>query len=228
MEVVLSRAKHNHTIINLHGRGSNATEYKDDFHESETSDHRTLIDVFPGIKWLYPTADIIPSRRFGSEMSQWFDMWETDEPQNRADEQARDLNLSVARIKQVILDEGKLVGLENVVLCGISQGAATAVTALLGLDRRLGGFIGFATWATMPVMQKVPGQAVLTTPVFLAHNRDDNVIDVKHGEALKGRLEELGMPVTWRTYATGGHWINEPACIDDLVGFLESVVDPKG
>jgi hypothetical protein len=32
---------------------------------------------------------------------------------------------------------------------------------------------------------------------------------------------QIGMPVTWREYADGGHWINEPQGIDDTVKFLQ-------
>jgi len=59
------------------------------------------------------------------------------------------------------------------------------------------------------------------TPVFLSHSKDDNVVPWQNGDMLWWRLEEdLGMEVEWRLYEDGGHWVNEPRGVDDIVGFL--------
>jgi lysophospholipase-2 len=64
--------------------------------------------------------------------------------------------------------------------------------------------------------------ACLATPVFLAYCRDDNVVPVVNGEEMCKRLRDLGMQVEWRDYKEGGHWVNEPDGVDDLVRFLRS------
>lgn len=63
----------------------------------------------------------------------------------------------------------------------------------------------------------------LSTPTFLSSSVDDDIVDVSLGRQAKALLEGLGMRVAWREYADGGHWLNEPHGIDDLVGFLETV-----
>ncbi|TKA28348.1 hypothetical protein B0A50_03815 [Salinomyces thailandicus] len=223
MEVRLPQSRHTHTVINLHGRDSDAVEYARDFLESETSDERNLLDTFPGIRWVFPTAVRIPSKRFGVEMSQWFDMWTTENPHEQNDDQMQDLGNSVATIKQVICDEAEIIGLENLILCGISQGAATAMRALLDLDIRLCGFVGFSTWLPGCGLSLANIKRAQCTPVFLAHCRDDETIDVKYGKAMMAQLKDAAMAVTWRSYEDGGHWINEPQGIDDLVEFLTKI-----
>jgi lysophospholipase II len=37
-------------------------------------------------------------------------------------------------------------------------------------------------------------------------------------------LESLGFMVTWKDYQDGGHWINEPQGVDDMVTFLHDEV----
>ena len=73
------RAAHTHTVIFLHGRDSDGREFADEFFESEASgpveQPRKLRDLLPGIRWVFPSAPILRSERFGIEMSQWFDIW---------------------------------------------------------------------------------------------------------------------------------------------------------
>jgi lysophospholipase-2 len=61
-------------------------------------------------------------------------------------------------------------------------------------------------------------------PVLLEHCRDDEVITVGNGQHLQGWLQSLGFNVQWREYADGGHWVNEPQGVDDLVGFLRAIM----
>jgi hypothetical protein len=46
----------------------------------------------------------------------------------------------------VIFAEAKVVGLDNIILGGISQGAATAVWALLCCGAKVGAFLGLCSW----------------------------------------------------------------------------------
>ena len=59
-------------------------------------------------------------------MPQWFDMWSTNNPHDREDEQQEAMNASVSRINGIIAQEISFVGhAQNVILAGISQGCAT-------------------------------------------------------------------------------------------------------
>jgi hypothetical protein len=52
MEIVPPTINHKYTIIFLHGRDSDAAEFKTDFFESQASDDRTLQEILQGIKWV--------------------------------------------------------------------------------------------------------------------------------------------------------------------------------
>lgn len=138
---------HTHTIIFLHGRDSTATEFSAELFESQASD-RTLAEIFPSVKWIFPTAKPLRCERFGVEMSQWFDMWSTENPEEREDLTIPGLNESVSFLLQLIRKEVDILGeASRVVLGGISQGCATAIHALFHFTNgQLGGFVGLCSW----------------------------------------------------------------------------------
>jgi lysophospholipase II len=48
--------KHTHTVIFLHGREDCGTWFAQDFFDPKSSDGRTLAEIFPSIRWVFPTA----------------------------------------------------------------------------------------------------------------------------------------------------------------------------
>ena len=158
-------------------------------------------------------------------MSQWFDMWSTENPLEREADQHTDLAVVVQSIHHVIDRESRIVGAQNVILGGISQGCAVAAHALLKQNKQLGGFVGLCGW--LPLQDTLPDLAptakALWTPVFLAHAQDDEVIAIQYGEQLRDGLIRQGINVRYQAYVEGGHWVKEPRGVDDLVYFLGSV-----
>lgn len=144
--VVAPTQTHTNTVIFLHGRDSTGCEFASDLIESQASDGRTLPETFPAVKWVFPTSKLRESARFKTEMSQWFDMWSTESPQERKELQVEGLRESIAVILSIIRKEASLVAPERIVLAGISQGCATAIYSLLYGGIRLGGFIGLCGW----------------------------------------------------------------------------------
>jgi len=197
-QVKLPTAAHTHTIIHLHGLGSNATEFASEFFESQISDGRTLPEILPSIKWVFPTAPVVYSARFNVYMSQWFEMLSTFDPHDRLstepDKADRQLAAAAKDLMQIVKTEAKTIGYDHVFLGGISQGAAIALHCLLEEVRTpLAGFIGLSTWLEKasrvdPVVCKHCMQA----NVFLGHAEDDGVVDIKYGREARDGLIELG------------------------------------
>lgn len=193
------------------------------------------------------------SARFESGLSQWFDIWSVETPEERKDLQVEGLRQSLALIRGVVNDEAKLVAPNRIFLGGISQGGATAIHVLLSDTKCLAGFIGLCSWlplqgevariaAAIQIKEKKknsePEQPpstdmalypepdrntpCLKTPVFLSHSIDDDVVPVANGDRLCLGLRQLGMIVTCKVYEDGGHWVNEPQGIDDMVTFIQN------
>lgn len=76
---------------------------------------------------------------------------------------------------------------------------------------------------TTLVLPNLSSTFVLETPVFLSHSQDDDVVPIANGKKLSTTLEKLGMVVSWKQYKDGGHWVNEPQGVDDIVSFIRVV-----
>lgn len=240
---------HTHTIIFLHGRDSTAAEFASELFESEASGPsdrpRTLRDLFPTVRWVFPTAPALRSARFETEMSQWFDMWSTEDPDERPELQLPGLRASASALGDVVREEERRAERSKIFVGGISQGLAVVVAALFAGREAwsgLGGVVGLCGW--MPLRGMVGAEdrsrqlgslykgtsndgpsdprSTLAVPIFLGHSGDDSVISVRHGRTLRDILDRFPeqVKVEWHEYDDGGHWLNEPQGMDDIVAFL--------
>ena len=252
VHVIAPTVAHTHTIIFLHGRGSNAHEFESEFFESQASDGRFLTHIFPGIKWVFPCAQVRHAETEQEDMHQWFDMASVREPHRREGLQLPGLRESAGFIRNIMREEAEKVGdVRRIFLGGISQGCATALIALLTSRERIAGFVGISSWLPFPSpvnfrvswneafvqwvqerllptptesiqFQSSNLDAVAQTPVLLEHAEDDEVVPVGNGKELCEGLRRLGMKVEWQQYVDGAHWVNEPRGIDDMVRFIAS------
>ncbi|ROV98070.1 hypothetical protein VMCG_06991 [Cytospora schulzeri] len=246
-------AQHSHTIIFLHGRDSLNDEFAGELFESEASQPsdqpRTLLDLLPTFKWVFPAAPMLRSARFDTDMSQWFDMSSVENPDEKSEIQLEGLRNSVSAIIKVIQSEANYVPRQKIFLAGISQGFATAIAAFFADDarQRLAGIIGMSSWMPLSGMltsgdgktqlarlyrgsdcgsgpaARSDEDEVNPTPVLLCHSSDDDVVPVQHGRALRDILNRLpgDIQLEWHEYEDGGHWINEPLGVDDLISFIK-------
>jgi lysophospholipase-2 len=231
--IVAPTAPHTHTIIFLHGRGSDAETFCEELFESEDTSHQKFRDIFPSIKWVFPSASESYAESERENIPQWFDMSSTQQPQEDPEIQKLGLWKSVARILQIVKQEADVVGSRNLIVAGISQGCATAIFALLTSGMRVGGFIGLCGWLPLAdelsSIMSVPGRDrdVLKMPVLLQHCQDDDVVPVQNGKDLKERLEEYEVCVKWECFEDGAHWLNEPRGMDGLVEFIQTAMRAK-
>ncbi|KAL7268456.1 hypothetical protein RUND412_008924 [Rhizina undulata] len=147
---------HTNTIILLHGRGSNGTDFAEELFEARTSAGLSLAEHFPGWRWVFPTAKERWSTVFQEEMTEWFDTYSLNDISAEQHLQVEGLREAVRFILDLVEEEAKCLGsAEKVVLGGISQGEATALQALLCGQRRLGAFVGASGW--LPFAGQVKG-----------------------------------------------------------------------
>ena len=126
--------EHRHTFIILHGRGSDGTEFGSVLLSIAVpgSSPSKLPDLFPHAKFVFPTASWRRAAIYKRSLTkQWFDNWSLNAPLTRQELQIEGLRESAAFIHSLLKDESNLVGVENVVLGGLSQGCATALISIL-------------------------------------------------------------------------------------------------
>ncbi|KAI2602669.1 alpha/beta-hydrolase [Hypoxylon sp. NC1633] len=242
--------RHTHTVVFLHGRGDTSANLADALLRwTRDSKGRSLFDTFPTVRWVFPQAEDRLAEKFDEVWPQWFDIWNIFDMTDREELQAFGLRESVESLRKIVHSEAERVGgLDKIVLAGISQGGATAVHAMLHLrdlhadagkeaaPLRLGGLVGLSSWMSFPggsleetrevlgLEEGPPGidDVVRHTPVFLGHCVDDNTVFVEYGKQLRDSLRGFGMDVAWHEYDEGGHWINSPKGVDDVVDFLNA------
>lgn len=166
--VINPTATHTHSIILLHGLGSNAERFGPELLKATTSSSATsttdcddskagtLTDHFPTVKFIFPTAKKRRATVFKRmPINQWFDNFSLQDPSKRQDLQYDGLKETSAFVHKLIADEAKLVGgASRVVIGGLSMGCAAASHVLLnfqndgkeGEREALGGFVGMSGW----------------------------------------------------------------------------------
>ncbi|KAL4795024.1 Alpha/Beta hydrolase protein [Aspergillus venezuelensis] len=149
----LDPTKHTHTIILLHGRGSNSEKFGQEFLSSTRIAQR-----LPTTKFIFPTASKRRSTMLKrTPINQWFDNYSLEDPNTMTELQLDGLRETGAFLRKLVEEEaGILSGLEEtnedgysrVIIGGLSQGCAASVFCLLGgaFAKALGGFIGMSGW----------------------------------------------------------------------------------
>ncbi|KAL9603545.1 MAG: hypothetical protein Q9219_001047 [cf. Caloplaca sp. 3 TL-2023] len=230
--VVLPTARHTHTIIALHGRGSQGLEFSHDLFTSfpSTPNHRSLPQTFPSAKWVFPSSQARYSTVFQEDLDEWFDVYSLTHPETREELQIKGLHDSIEFLLTLLKDEAREVGHERVILLGMSQGCATALMVLLASSMKLAAFVGLSGW--MPFRAQIEDSirtedglpdffrstlnldipplphsrsSIRNTPIFLGHNADDEIVDIELGRQAREVLQGLGMNVVWKEVPEGGH-----------------------
>jgi len=194
--VIAPTGPHTHTIILLHGRGSNAERFGLEFLKSRTSKGQTLPELFPGLKFIFPTAKKRRSTVLKRmPIKQWFDTYSLTNPDERQELQYEGLHETSVFLHAIIAAEAERVTLERVVLGGLSQGCAAGLQVLMnfchrGVRRevfgdddgdvasrvpsRLAGFVGMSGW--LPFASAI---AATSSPQSKMDEEDDIF---EHGE----------------------------------------------
>ncbi|OQE20088.1 hypothetical protein PENFLA_c017G04839 [Penicillium flavigenum] len=143
--------EHTHTIISLHGRGSNAERFG---HELLAS--ANLQTRLPTVKFVFPTARKRRSTVLKkTPIHQWYDNYSLEDPGQRTDLQVEGLYETAEFIRGLVTEEARVLGEENyskIILWGLSQGCAAGIFTLLGgwadtsEAHPLGAFIGMSGW----------------------------------------------------------------------------------
>ncbi|KAG9231138.1 Alpha/Beta hydrolase protein [Amylocarpus encephaloides] len=146
--VVQPTSAHTHTIILLHGLGSNGEKFGTELLQSGVSyAGRKLTEIYPAAKFVFPTAKKRRSSAFRrARLNQWFDIASLGDPSHRREVQLQGLAESVLEIRGILNQELVTIPKSNIILGGLSQGCAMSLSILLTLEFPLGGFVGMSGW----------------------------------------------------------------------------------
>lgn len=152
--------EHRQTFIILHGRGFTSVRLAEALLSSTTTKGKTLQQVFPHAKLVFPNAPLSQPQVFDHLLpiesktarhmlvNQWFDQWMLPCTNWMMDGcENPGLQTCWKYLHQLLKDEIRQVGSENVVLWGSRQGCAAALSALLTWDRKpFAAVVGMSGW----------------------------------------------------------------------------------
>jgi phospholipase/carboxylesterase len=181
------------TIIVLHGLGADGNDFV------PVAKELNLSAVGP-VRFVFPHAPQIPvTINGGHVMNAWYDILELaidrreDEAGLRKSQQAID----------ALIDHEKSRGIpaSRIVLAGFSQGCAMTLLTGIRHRERLAGLAALSGY--MPLLTKLdaerhPGNH--DVPIFMAHGRQDPVVNIARGIAARDALVKLGYDVEWHDY----------------------------
>jgi predicted esterase len=178
-------AKHNSTLILLHGTSQDGPGFGKEFLSFPIDEGRTLIDLFPGARFVFPTGKQRWCTVLGRESHAWFDFASFSDRTLNESSQIPGLSESSKFLGQLVENEvedllrageGGETGAElseemersnrqharrRIVVGGFSQGSAMACIALLAgflgehEGVQIGGFVGLSGWC--PFRKQVLG-----------------------------------------------------------------------
>jgi len=164
-------------------------------------------------------------------MPGWFDVFDWPIGVDAKDD-PKGLAMSVKRIEKIVtqLSTEESIDPSHIVLGGFSQGGAVALMAAYNRRKTdatpFAGCICMSGWLPMKDYLHVSEESASGTPLFWAHGQYDDKILAEQQMYGVNKLEGAGVDVTAISYPVG-HESSNGEEIDDMAGFLESVLCPS-
>ncbi|MCC7059568.1 MAG: alpha/beta hydrolase fold domain-containing protein [Burkholderiaceae bacterium] len=182
-------------VIWLHGLGA-------DGHDFEPVVPALRLPTRLAVRFVFPHAPLrAVTLNMGMAMRAWFDIVELGG--HHQDEAG-------IRASQALLDalvERELargIAARRIVLAGFSQGGAIALQTGLRHPQRLAGVMALSTW--LPLADSLAAErhpANVDVPLFMAHGRQDEMVDIRLAQHSRDLLLGLGYALQWHDYPMG-------------------------
>ncbi len=181
------------SMLVLHGLGADGHDFVPFCEELR------LAAVGP-VRFVFPHAPIRPvTINGGYRMRAWYDILGT-ESQLREDEAG--LRQSMDAIEELLARQKERgIPARRIVLAGFSQGCAMALLTGLRHVERLAGIVAMSGY--LPLREKTEAErspANQDLPIFMAHGRQDPMIEIARAQVSRDALTALGHPVSWHEY----------------------------
>jgi len=202
-------------VIWLHGLGADAHDFE------PVVPALSLGEVCP-VRYVFPNAPMRPvTVNGGALMRAWFDLVALDRD---APEDEHGIRESAAFVERLIERESERgIDPSRILLAGFSQGGATALFTALRYSKSLAGVIALSTYLPLEetlLEEKNPANEEI--PIFMAHGRFDNMVDINFARSSRDRLSVMGYTVRWQEYPMPHSVIPEE--LNDIKVFLSAAL----
>lgn len=188
-----------YSIIWLHGLGADGQDFAPMVDE---------LNLPVAVRYIFPHAPLRPvTINGGYVMRAWYDI-ASESIDQQQDEQG--IRASQTDVEALIAQEiARGIAPGRIFLAGFSQGGAIALQTALRQSAPLAGVLALSTYLPLADLARHEAtSASRTTPIFMAHGRNDPVIALATGSASAAQLRSLGYTVAWHEYAMQ-HSVND-------------------
>lgn len=198
------------SIICLHGLGA-------DGHDSATMARAVAIGT--GVRFVFPHAPVRPiTLNGGLPMRAWYDIHGLTFDSTEDEAGIRAAAESLFELFEKEIERG--IPAKRIVLAGFSQGGAMALHTALRYHRTLAGVLALSTYLPLHrFLAKEASPANKTTPIFMAHGDEDDIVAPALGEFSYDCLKKLSYPVQFNRYPIG-HSVC-PKELEDIAKWLQ-------
>lgn len=196
-----TRTKADSSMIILHGLDS-------------SPDDLVLLTTFarqwlPTTRFVLPKAPVVPVTYLKKKASSWFDIFQRL-PGRENEKELRAAARGVARLVR-LEKTNHGIDSDRVIVLGMSQGGAVALTFYLQEEIKVAGVIAAATWLPIPTKWKTTNiaKANALTKLLMLHGDRDDVIPIAEATKSMEQLRRFGREVRWIRYPRGGHTLVE-------------------
>lgn len=178
----------------------------------------------PGTRFVFVRAPKKFVTYLNREATSWFDILQ----RRQGAENFNELRLAAAGIERIVRME--TVPTDKIVILGMSQGGAVALTFFLAEDMQIAGVIVASTWLPVPsvwsrVKETLPSDNIIT-PLFVLHgNRDTTILLAEANRSVRD-LRALGRKVDYKVYQNGGHTLLNriDAVVPDIIAKFKAMI----
>jgi phospholipase/carboxylesterase len=210
------------SVIVLHGLGADGNDFVP---IAQQLDLRSI----GAVRFVFPHAPVRPvtvrpvTLNGGARMRAWYDIASLELAQREDEAGLRTTRPQVQALLDREVERG--IAPERIVLMGFSQGCAMTLLAGLRAPQRLAGLVGLSGYLPLAATTAAErSEANSRTPIFMAHGRNDPVVQYAFGTASRDTLRALGHEVEWHDYPMEHAVCNEE--IADLNRWLLKVLEP--
>ena len=189
-----------HSVIWLHGLGADGYDF------AAIVDQLNLGEF--NVRFIFPHAEQNPvTINQGFVMRSWYDI---RSPDIASDQDEQGIRQSQQRINGLIEEQiAQGITSENIVLAGFSQGGVIALQTALRFPHKLAGVMALSTYLALADSLAAEKTAVnQTIPIFLAHGKQDPVIQIQWAYQTHSALIREGYQVDWHEYVGMPHSVS--------------------
>ncbi len=150
------------------------------------------------IRFIFPHAPVRPiTINQGYPMPGWYDVASL---KIADDEDEAGIKASSSDVRALCQQqEAAGIASRRIIVAGFSQGGAIALHCGLGYPAPLGGIMALSSY--LPHCAPLGATANRNTEIFMAHGRQDNVVEFDYGQKSREVLEKYSYAVRWHEYA---------------------------